>query len=179
VISSRSGGPGLLAASALLLALIHPTTWKMNSANFAITAFSEVRPRSSHLAVLRSWCSGIGISRGPPLSEFGARRLSQPILILSRAPKRCLHLYVGGHHTGLVRCSTSLKLCIFRLCSPQCMEGKFCEVRLDGVLGSCSQAIWRCAGVVAMASCLCSREQGLANGRASREGAPREPCTPE
>ena len=42
-----------------------------------------------------------------------------------------------------------------------------------------SQAIWRCAGLVAMASCLCSRERGLANGRASREGAHREPCTPE
>ena len=42
-----------------------------------------------------------------------------------------------------------------------------------------SQAIRRCAGVVAMASYLCSREQGLANGRASREGAHRELCTPE
>src|SRR5215217_1688727 len=105
-----------------------------NSRNFAYTEFSDVRPRSGHLAVLRTWCSGIGISRGPHLSEFGARRLSQPILILSRAPKRCLHLYVGGHHTGLVRCSTSLKLRIFRLCSPQCVEAKSLELRPEGAL---------------------------------------------
>src|SRR5215208_8361158 len=126
-IQAELNGPGIVAP-ALLFALIHLTSQKGNSANFAQTEFSEVRPRSSPLAVLRSWCSGIGISRGAPLSEFGARRLSQPILILSRAPKRCLHPYVGGHHTGLVRCSTSLKLRIFRLSSPQCMEGKFSEV---------------------------------------------------
>jgi hypothetical protein len=31
--------------SALLLALIHPSMWKWNSANFRLTAFSEVRPQ--------------------------------------------------------------------------------------------------------------------------------------
>src|SRR5215207_1407688 len=36
-------GPGLRAASALLSALIHRSAWNRNSANFAITEFSEVR----------------------------------------------------------------------------------------------------------------------------------------
>ena len=33
----------MLIAPALPLALIHPTAWKWNSANFALTEFSEVR----------------------------------------------------------------------------------------------------------------------------------------
>ena len=33
----------MLIAPALPLALIHPTAWKGNSANFALTEFSEVR----------------------------------------------------------------------------------------------------------------------------------------
>jgi hypothetical protein len=36
-------GSGLLAASALFLTLIHPSAWKWNSANFAITEFYEVQ----------------------------------------------------------------------------------------------------------------------------------------
>jgi hypothetical protein len=39
-------GPGLRAASALSLAPIHPSAWKWNSANFAMTDFSEVRVAS-------------------------------------------------------------------------------------------------------------------------------------
>jgi len=38
-------GPGLRAASALSLASIHPSAWKKNSANFAVTEFQEVRRR--------------------------------------------------------------------------------------------------------------------------------------
>ena len=34
---------GLSAALALLFALIHPSAWKVNSANFAMTEFQEVR----------------------------------------------------------------------------------------------------------------------------------------
>src|SRR5918994_6738138 len=75
-VQAELNGPGIVAP-ALLFALIHLTSQKGNSANFAQTEFSEVRPRSSPLAVLRSWCSGIGISRGAPLSEFGARRFSR------------------------------------------------------------------------------------------------------
>jgi hypothetical protein len=33
----------VLIAPALPLALIHPTAWKVNSANFALTEVSEVR----------------------------------------------------------------------------------------------------------------------------------------
>jgi hypothetical protein len=37
------GGSGSLAASALLIAFIHPSAQKRNSANFACIGFSEVR----------------------------------------------------------------------------------------------------------------------------------------
>jgi hypothetical protein len=40
--SDRSVRPGLVAAPALLNALIHRSAWKVNSANFVLTAFSEV-----------------------------------------------------------------------------------------------------------------------------------------
>jgi hypothetical protein len=45
---SSCSGPGLfLWAPTLPLALIHPSAWNRNSANFALTAFSETRGRST------------------------------------------------------------------------------------------------------------------------------------
>ena len=43
MVAIRSGGPGILEASALLFALIHRSAWKRNSRNFALTEFYEVR----------------------------------------------------------------------------------------------------------------------------------------
>jgi hypothetical protein len=37
---------GSLAATALLLALIHPSAWKVNSAKFVFLEFSEVQPHT-------------------------------------------------------------------------------------------------------------------------------------
>jgi hypothetical protein len=48
--------PGLLAASALsLLVPIHRSGWKENSANFALTEFSEVRASSVLWPVFVPW----------------------------------------------------------------------------------------------------------------------------
>ena len=47
--------PGHLAASALLIVLIHPSAWKDHSANFALTEFSEVRIKG----VLTSQCRSL------------------------------------------------------------------------------------------------------------------------
>jgi hypothetical protein len=46
-----------LTASALTLALIHPSAWNKNSANFAFTAFSEGQGRMPTLdsAATRPW----------------------------------------------------------------------------------------------------------------------------
>jgi hypothetical protein len=47
VAEAASRQPGWsLAASVLSLALIHPSAWKKNSANFAFWGFSEVREGS-------------------------------------------------------------------------------------------------------------------------------------
>jgi hypothetical protein len=48
---------------ALLLALIHPSAWNRNSANFAITEFSEVRTRYLRVSSFR--CGVIRRESGP------------------------------------------------------------------------------------------------------------------
>ena len=49
----------MLIAPALPLALIHPTAWKWNSANFAVTEFSELPLLRSIESSRRAFSSGI------------------------------------------------------------------------------------------------------------------------
>src|SRR5215208_3621134 len=69
-------------------AFIHPSAWNRNSANFALTEFSEVQSRIMHRLPLRAArmaskraCTPRGVQRGPVVTEDGscsARELSEP-----------------------------------------------------------------------------------------------------
>jgi hypothetical protein len=59
-----------LHALALLLALIHPSAWKGNSANFAFTEFQEVRRLSALFEAALSLASPLGTHQSPPRSNL-------------------------------------------------------------------------------------------------------------
>jgi hypothetical protein len=74
----------MVAGSALsLLVLIHPNAWKENSANFAVTEFSEVE-----LPLSIALCSDIG----PPLVPSSGGSVSR----FSKPPALCLIASVVG-----------------------------------------------------------------------------------
>src|SRR5215208_4828676 len=67
-----SFGPGLVAALALLLALIHPSTCKVNSTKFAGRGFSELPRRPSENCYIR----GIRFPQGGPTRQGSKALLS-------------------------------------------------------------------------------------------------------
>ena len=58
----------MLIAPALPFALIHPTAWKWNSANFAVTEFSEVQLREAERFSVRRVMSS-SCSQPSPVKE--------------------------------------------------------------------------------------------------------------
>jgi hypothetical protein len=89
-----SFGPGLVAALALLLALIHPSTCKVNSPKFAGRGFSELPRRPSENCYSR----GIRFPQGGP-----TRRGSKALLSLQEGEQQMIttvgskDLRVGEH----------------------------------------------------------------------------------
>jgi hypothetical protein len=74
-------GPGLVAALALLLALIHPSTCKVNSPKFAGRGFSELPRRPSENCYSR----GIRFPQGGP-----TRRGSKALLSLQEGEQQMI-----------------------------------------------------------------------------------------